>query len=212
MGLGSGIRDPGSGKNLFRIPDPGVKKAPDPDPQYCPCLPRQLQPRLQHGGGGQLCPTQVGGTTVPPRLPCRLQPRLQHGGGRQLCLTQVGGTTVPPRLSRRLQPRLQHGGGRQLCPTQVNGTTPLDVCMVTTYGTGTGSPYLPYKRIIYLGSCLSCCKMFYAELVHQKKDISLKLFTFFYPCRNKGMCRFMYRIFVRETSDHIKSLLKNDLK
>ncbi len=26
---------PGSGKNLFRIPDPGVKKAPDPDPQHC---------------------------------------------------------------------------------------------------------------------------------------------------------------------------------
>jgi hypothetical protein len=36
MGLGSGIRDPGSRKNLFRIPDPGVKKAPDPgsDPQH----------------------------------------------------------------------------------------------------------------------------------------------------------------------------------
>jgi hypothetical protein len=30
MGLGSGIRDPGSGKNRFRFPDPGVKKAPDP--------------------------------------------------------------------------------------------------------------------------------------------------------------------------------------
>jgi hypothetical protein len=30
MVLGSGIRDPGSGENLFRIPDPGVKKAPDP--------------------------------------------------------------------------------------------------------------------------------------------------------------------------------------
>ncbi len=27
---GFGIRVPGSGKNLFRIPDPGVKKAPDP--------------------------------------------------------------------------------------------------------------------------------------------------------------------------------------
>ncbi len=27
---GSGIRDPGSGKTPFRIPDPGVKKAPDP--------------------------------------------------------------------------------------------------------------------------------------------------------------------------------------
>jgi hypothetical protein len=27
---GSEIRDQGSGKNLFRIPDPGVKKAPDP--------------------------------------------------------------------------------------------------------------------------------------------------------------------------------------
>jgi hypothetical protein len=25
-----GVWDPGSGKNLFRIPDPGVKKAPDP--------------------------------------------------------------------------------------------------------------------------------------------------------------------------------------
>ncbi len=35
IGLGSGIRDPGSRKNLFRIPDPGVKKAPDPDPQHC---------------------------------------------------------------------------------------------------------------------------------------------------------------------------------
>jgi hypothetical protein len=30
MGLGSWIRDPGSGKNLFRIPDLGVKKALDP--------------------------------------------------------------------------------------------------------------------------------------------------------------------------------------
>ena len=29
MGLGSGVRDQGSRKNLFRIPDPGVKKAPD---------------------------------------------------------------------------------------------------------------------------------------------------------------------------------------
>jgi hypothetical protein len=27
---GFGIRDPGSGKNIFRIPDPEVKKAPDP--------------------------------------------------------------------------------------------------------------------------------------------------------------------------------------
>jgi hypothetical protein len=32
MVLGSGIRDPGSGKNLFRIPHPGVKKHPIPDP------------------------------------------------------------------------------------------------------------------------------------------------------------------------------------
>jgi hypothetical protein len=29
------VWDPGSGKNLFRIPDPGVKKAQDPDPQHC---------------------------------------------------------------------------------------------------------------------------------------------------------------------------------
>jgi hypothetical protein len=50
---GSEIRDPGSGKNLFRISDPGVKKAPDPgsripdpDPQhwYIPylCYSKQL--------------------------------------------------------------------------------------------------------------------------------------------------------------------------
>ncbi len=34
---GSEIRDPGSGKNLFRILDPGVKKHRilDPDPQHC---------------------------------------------------------------------------------------------------------------------------------------------------------------------------------
>jgi hypothetical protein len=39
------VWDPGSGKNLFRIPDPGVKKAPDPgsqipdpDPQHCAIL------------------------------------------------------------------------------------------------------------------------------------------------------------------------------
>jgi hypothetical protein len=30
MGLGSGIRDPGSGKSLFRISHPGIEKAPDP--------------------------------------------------------------------------------------------------------------------------------------------------------------------------------------
>jgi hypothetical protein len=29
MGSGSEIRDPGSGKNLFRILDPGLKKAPE---------------------------------------------------------------------------------------------------------------------------------------------------------------------------------------
>ncbi len=28
--LSSSVADSGSGKNLFRIPDPGVKKAPDP--------------------------------------------------------------------------------------------------------------------------------------------------------------------------------------
>jgi hypothetical protein len=29
------VWDPGSVKNLFLIPDSGVKKAPDPDPQHC---------------------------------------------------------------------------------------------------------------------------------------------------------------------------------
>ncbi len=29
------VLNPGSGRKLFRIPDPGVKKAPDPDPQHC---------------------------------------------------------------------------------------------------------------------------------------------------------------------------------
>jgi hypothetical protein len=41
MDLGSGIRDPGSGKNLFRIPDPGSRgrkgtgsRILDLDPQH----------------------------------------------------------------------------------------------------------------------------------------------------------------------------------
>jgi hypothetical protein len=41
MVLGSGIRDPGSGKNPFRIPDPGSRgqkgtgsRILDPDPQH----------------------------------------------------------------------------------------------------------------------------------------------------------------------------------
>jgi len=38
MGLGSGIRDRGSGKNLFRILDPGIKKAPDPGSGYATLL------------------------------------------------------------------------------------------------------------------------------------------------------------------------------
>jgi hypothetical protein len=35
IGLGSGIQDPGSGKNLFRIPEPKRHRIPDPDPQPC---------------------------------------------------------------------------------------------------------------------------------------------------------------------------------
>jgi hypothetical protein len=38
MGLGSAIRDTRSGKNLFRIPDPGVKKAPDPGSATLPTM------------------------------------------------------------------------------------------------------------------------------------------------------------------------------
>jgi hypothetical protein len=33
--------DPRSGKNLFRIPDPGIKKAPDPGSGSATLLPRQ---------------------------------------------------------------------------------------------------------------------------------------------------------------------------
>ena len=41
---GSGIQDPGSGKNLFRIPDPGVKKAPDPGSGSATLTPDQSRP------------------------------------------------------------------------------------------------------------------------------------------------------------------------
>jgi hypothetical protein len=34
MVWGSGIRDPGSGKNLFRIPDPGSRGQKAPNPGY----------------------------------------------------------------------------------------------------------------------------------------------------------------------------------
>jgi hypothetical protein len=46
MDLGSGNRNPGSGKNLFRIPDPGVKKAPDPgsgSATLLACLPHLMK-------------------------------------------------------------------------------------------------------------------------------------------------------------------------
>jgi hypothetical protein len=35
MGLGSGIQDPGSGKNLLRIPESKRHRIPDLDPQHC---------------------------------------------------------------------------------------------------------------------------------------------------------------------------------
>jgi hypothetical protein len=41
MSLGFGIRDPVSGKNLIRIPDPGVKKATDPGSGSATLLPMQ---------------------------------------------------------------------------------------------------------------------------------------------------------------------------
>ncbi len=108
--------DPGSGINKIRI-------GPDADAQhrskYKPLMLWQVRSGGAQDGAGAA--GHDGG--VPPRLPCGLQPRLQHGGGRQLCPTQVGRTTVPPCQPRRLQPRLQHGGGGQLCPTQVGGTT-----------------------------------------------------------------------------------------
>jgi hypothetical protein len=46
-------RDPRFGKNLFRIPDPGVKKAPDPDPQHWPRLDNFEMPMFLH----HLCST-----------------------------------------------------------------------------------------------------------------------------------------------------------
>ena len=46
MGLGSGIWDSRFGirKNLFRIPDPGVKKAPDPQHCYLAHVPQAHPP------------------------------------------------------------------------------------------------------------------------------------------------------------------------
>jgi hypothetical protein len=87
MGLGSGIRDPGSGKNLFRIPDPGFKKAPDPGSgsatldfisflnylSFLLHLPQSL--RFDGVGGGGVAPQLynrnfVGGNYLPPSTPC----------------------------------------------------------------------------------------------------------------------------------------------
>jgi hypothetical protein len=50
---GSGIRDPGSGKNLFRIPDPGVKKypIPDPDPKHCSLIEGSGSVQIKYGSG-----------------------------------------------------------------------------------------------------------------------------------------------------------------
>ncbi len=52
---GSEIRDPGSGKNLFRIPDPGSRgqkgtgsRIPDPDPQHWLVILRSYRVRSQN--------------------------------------------------------------------------------------------------------------------------------------------------------------------
>jgi hypothetical protein len=45
MLLGSGIQDPGSGKNLFQIPDPGSRVKKAPDPQHC-CNPQFFKREL----------------------------------------------------------------------------------------------------------------------------------------------------------------------
>jgi hypothetical protein len=72
MGLGSGIWDPGSGKNLFRISDPGVKKAPDPGSGSatlvagCPGA-RQRVPNQRHGH--RYGDTQVPGSVLPLFVP-----------------------------------------------------------------------------------------------------------------------------------------------
>jgi hypothetical protein len=55
----------GSGKNLFRIPDPGVKKHPIPDPGSGSAKLVPSVPVLSLGGGGEAasCPSgcMVGG-------------------------------------------------------------------------------------------------------------------------------------------------------
>jgi hypothetical protein len=51
MDLGSGIRDQGSGQNIFRIPDPGVKKAPDPGSGYVTLIRNFGSVHLNNGAG-----------------------------------------------------------------------------------------------------------------------------------------------------------------
>ncbi len=62
MVLGSGIRDPGSGKNLFRIPDPGVKKHPIPDPGSGSAT---LQKRRNKGFSYYFCLMTEGSGSLP---------------------------------------------------------------------------------------------------------------------------------------------------
>ncbi len=40
------VWDPGTGKIIFRVPDPGAKKAPDPDPQHWFLNSRKYDPGL----------------------------------------------------------------------------------------------------------------------------------------------------------------------
>jgi hypothetical protein len=74
MGLGSRIRDPGSGKNLVRIPDPGVKKGPNPGSATLACT-------VNSGRGHALSLPPPG---IEPRSP----------------VSQAG--TLPKELSRQL--------------------------------------------------------------------------------------------------------------
>jgi hypothetical protein len=65
--LGSVIGDPGSGKNLFQIPDPGVKKAPDPVSRI---RIRITEKKVVRSGSGKNFP-------LPPAQKCSESDRVQ---------------------------------------------------------------------------------------------------------------------------------------
>ncbi len=124
----SEIQNPGSGKNLFRIPDPGVKKAPDPGSGSATLQYLRNEPPNKWVALKKLL---FNGFSL-PRSPCT--------GATMSWLEEMGGLTAPP--AGAMTSTKGAGLGGPLAPEAVTffcTCTPAEAAEVNEAETGAGA-------------------------------------------------------------------------